>query len=392
MNLLFDDDDFLAVPVKKEPKVTFDDEPISIKKEPSFNHANSVPIKKEPSSIKKTSNGASLPLSNASVLSSATPLAKPRKPRAKETKKRKPYNTKRSRSMDPTLQEMRELNIKSEFEEVTGTSVQPNQPRPEPKRNEDLMPSITEKLFNQRMARSASITDRSTTQAFRIVDELLTQEDEGSYNHRMLSQLEEHIRKMRNASVSLKTGLAHMNDLLMRGKNASKSSTIPIQTPWQLRTEVLDNQEKDYNRYQAEFNKYWAETYMKDKIDSSGLGDDNDIDDEECTRRLLQQRASSFFLGRGSNDIPSYLYNSDHLISRTGSRNPPDILLVGGGDPDTLKFRTHTVIASFCNDLNAGLEMPDIPMCATDAMVPDSTETGINSQDSFPIADPLIFE
>jgi hypothetical protein len=248
------------------------------------------------------------------------------------------------------------------------------------------MPAITEKLFNQRMARSASITDKSTTQAFRIVEELLSQEEEGSYNHRMLSQLEEHVRKMRNGSVSLKTGLAHLNDLLMRGKSASKSASIPIQTPWQLRTEVLDNQQKDWNRLQSDFNIYWASQHMQP------IKKNNNPDDDELIKQLIKQKASSFFLGRGSNDVPSYLYNSDHLISKTGSRNAPDVILVGGGDPDTLKFRTHTVIASFCNDLNAGLEMPDIPMCATDAMVPDTSETGINSQDSFPIADPIVYE
>lgn len=369
---LLDDDDFSSVSIKSEFASSSNAE---IKQEPKRRGRKPAEIKKEVTVQTPSSQ-------------QPTPLIKPRKPRAKETKKRKPYNTKRSRSMDPTLQEMKELNIKSEFEEVSGASVQPNQLRPEPKRNEDLMPVITEKLFNQRMARSASITDRSATQAFRIVEELLSQEEEGSYNYRMLSQLEEHVRKMRNGSVSLKTGLAHLNDLLMRGKNASKSSSIPIQTPWQLRTEVLNNQKKDWNKLQEEFNEYWAQHHLQEQ---TSLNED-EIDDDELVKQLLKQKASSFFLGRGSNDVPSYLYNSDHLISKTGSRNPPDVLLVGGGDPDTLKFRTHTVIASFCNDLNAGLEMPDIPMCATDAMVPDTAETGINSQDSFPIADPVIYE
>jgi hypothetical protein len=85
---LLDDDDYSQITVKSE---IFDDD-ANIKQEPK-RRGRKPAVKQE---VKMAPQPSVMP----------TPLVKPRKPRAKETKKRKPYNTKRSRSMDPTLQEM----------------------------------------------------------------------------------------------------------------------------------------------------------------------------------------------------------------------------------------------------------------------------------------------
>ncbi len=319
--------------------------------------------------------------------SSAIP-DKPKRPRQPETKKRQPYKTKRALSMEGILSEMREMNVKSEFEEIAETPVTSGQIKPEPRRNEDLVPIITEKLFNQRMVRHASNADKAATNCFRIIENMMRNANPGSYDHKMLTNLEKNIRIMRNDTVSLKTGLAHLNTLLMRGKAASKGCAIPIQTPWRLRTETLNNQKTDWEQVQTDFNDFW----VKHVLEMEPHDDEEELTDGALEDKLLRQKASSVFLGRGSNDIPSYIYNSDHLITRTGSGGRPDIILVGGGDPDTLQYRTHTVIASFCNDLNVGLsDFADLPEEASSSMVPDTAETGVNAQDDFPIGDPAVY-
>jgi hypothetical protein len=292
--------------------------------------------------------------------------------------------------MDPLPREMSELGVKSEFDTITEDVTLPlpssSNARPEPPRNKDLTPAITEKLFNKRMVRLVSNTDKATTTVFRLIETLKSQFEFGSYEWRTLALIEKNVKIMRNDTVSLKTGLAHFNTILMRGKDASKSATIPIDTPWSLRTQTLNNKDTDWYNVQAEFNAYWAKHMIERPED-----EEEQLDDDELIDQLCKQKASSFFLGRGSNKVPPCLLNSNHLITKTGSRGQPDVIAVGGGDPDTLPFRYHTVIASMCRDLNDGLEIADLPESASGAMVPDTAETVTGDQKMFPINDPPVY-
>lgn len=327
---------------------------------------------------------------------------KPRKPRKKEEKgSRKPY---RKRAPKPGIQstlrgdDVATIPIKSEF--VRNIKQESQHPmsscassdvplidtfvKPEAKKNEDINATLFSSLFNKRIISDMSVVDESATYLFRKFDELINNTDEDTSDGKLFRMMSEKFKIVYNKTKSIENVLGPFCINLMRGYMSSKMSPIPIQRPWDIRTEVMNNDDKTWSDLQEAVNAYCIHI-QKEK-------ESQDITDEE----LLSQKASSFFAGKAiqQDKMPQYLYNSDWLITATESRGPLEPIIVGGGDIQSSNQRTHTlhtVISSFRGDLNHGIELPDIPMAASKTMELDKQETNMNSQKSLPISDPSVY-
>lgn len=347
---------------------------------------------------------------------------KPRKPRKKEEKgSRKPYKkrapkTPNNTNLQSTLygNNMANIPIKSEFiREITSETAQYSTDIPlmdtfkDPslshaessnaesshssnnttRKNEDINTLLFGSLFNKRIVADMTVADESVTFIFQKLEDCLKTYAEDSIEYKIFKSIEEKFHVVYNKLASIEKVLGPFCINLMRGYNASKMSPIPIQRPWDTRTEILNNESKTFLDLQKAINEYCFH------ISCDQLNEENPTDEE----LLLSQKASSFFTGKSieNDSIPPYLYNSDWLIEATGSsRKEKEKILVGGGDLQSAAHHTHsihTVIPSYRNDLNHGIDLPDIPLNALKVMELDKQEKNINSQKNLPVSDPPSF-
>lgn len=332
---------------------------------------------------------------------------KPRKPRKKEEKgSRKPYRKRTPKIGVQTAthgDNISTVPIKSEFvREITSETNQELYDLPlietfkteaslsssisssSKKNNEDINTLLFSSLFNKRIISDMSVVDESAAFLFRKIDECIKNSEEDSPEERMFRMFEEKLKIIYNKTTSLEKVLGPFCINLMRGYLSSKMSPIPISRPWDIRTEVMNNDSITWMDLQTAVNQFCKEIQIQQ------------YNDEKTDEELLSQKASSFFSGKAitNDNIPQYLFNSDWLIEATESRGAAEKVVVGGGDTNSSNNRTHsvhTVIHSFRGDLNHGIELPDLPLSASKIMELDKQETNMNSQKTLPISDPLKF-
>lgn len=329
---------------------------------------------------------------------------KPRKPRKKEEKgSRKPYRKRIPKvggiqtvsngdnvATIPIKSEfIREIKSESHQQHPMSSCASSDVPlietfKTETKKNEDINTLLFSSLFNKRIISDMSVADESATYLFRKFDELIKNTDEDTSDAKLFRTMEEKFRVVYNKTKSIENVLGPFCINLMRGYMSSKMSPIPIQRPWDIRTEVMNNDDKTWSDLQHAINEYCIHIQRQKESEV--------VTDEE----LLSQKSSSFFTGRSINNdrVPQYLHNSDWLIAATESRGAVEPIITGGGDIDSSNHRTHTVhtiISSFRGDLNHGIELPDMPLAASKTMELDKQETNMNSQKSLPVSDPSVF-
>ena len=313
-------------------------------------------------------------------------LKKPRKPRQEKQEHRKPYQKHKKKP----------INSVSIDPETGGYIIQPNDSDPvenaTPQVSElppvdvrnpaDINQMIFQNFFNKRLLKNTTIMQEKAIELFSILDDLKSRQTTSLLNEtNKVDRMYDLFKIFHNRFVSLEKNLGSFLIKIMRGFLASKISPIPIQTPWNLRTEVMNHENKSWIELQREINDFYNTINNRNYVESA-------VTDED----LLAQKATSFFLGRGcdSSKIPGFIYNSEWLNTATGARGDPEMIIVGGGSAETSSMRTHTVIASFRNDLNAGLQLPDAPMTAMRVMTQDKQGVGVNTQRSLPVCDSTV--
>jgi len=321
-------------------------------------------------------------------------LKKPRKPRQEKKEKRNPYKKHQKKPpndlvIDPdTGQYMIKFptsDISLSNNEITESNADNADNQMFPKKSEDTNQMLFNNFFNKRLIKNVDVIEQSSLTIFRTIDSLKASDYicENEEIEKKILDIQNHFQVLYNRFISLEKNLGSFLIKILRGYLSSKICPIPIQTPWQLRTEVMDNENKTWIDLQRQINLFF------NTINNTEYASQEVSDDE-----MLQQKTSSFFLGRGADTtkIPSFIYNSDWLVTETGSRGNPDVIVVGGGTSDHVSNRTHTVISSFRNDMNHGLQLPDIPTNATRIMTQDKQGIGINTQRDLPICDSNIFQ
>lgn len=328
-------------------------------------------------------------LSNTSLQNNVI-LKKPRKPRQEKQAKRKPYKKHQKKVVksvvvDPEsgkymIQPDDEEGQNNDIPEASLAGATLNDDANASKKNENFNQQIFNNFFNKRLIKNTSIIDESALKCFRILD-MLREYNEFNEKPELMSKIEDldnNFKILYNRFESLEKNLGGFLIKLLRGYMASKICPIPIQTPWALRTEVMDNE-----------NKTWMDLQRQIDLFVNFITNANYQCEELTDEELLKQKTSSFFLGRGadSTKIPPYIYNSEWLITDTGAKGDIETIIVGGSSSDQISKRTHTICPSFRNDLNAGLQLPDIPNIAATIMQQDKKGVGINTQDILPVCD-----
>lgn len=326
---------------------------------------------------------------------------KPRKPRKKEEKgSRKPYRPRKPKNNNLQTtsygDSMINVPIKQEFaSDLTSSEHQSNQDIPiietiktesSEKRTEDIESLLFDHLFNKRIISDMNVVDEAVTFIFKKLEECMDKYSKDSEEYKTFETLNSKFSIVYNKLVSIEKSLGPLCINLLRGYSASKMSPIPIQRPWDTRTEVLNNQDQTFLDLQKAINDYCLHIKQTELLQT-------ELTDEE----LLNQKASSFFLGQSTtqNNVPQYLYNSDWLIDATGSsKKEREKIIVGGGDLQSADQHTHSiysVILSYRGDLNHGIDLPDLPIAASSVMELDKKETNVNSYRNFAITDPSEF-
>lgn len=311
---------------------------------------------------------------------------KPRKPRQEKQEHRKPYQKHKKKpantiTIDPETGGYVIQPEESDVPEVVNPHAA-EMPPTDVRNPSDINQMLFKEFFNKRLTKNTTIMQESAIEMFRIIDDLKAKQTILSLNEKVkIDKLHDLFKVFYNRFVSLEKNLGSFLIKIMRGFLASKISPIPIQTPWNLRTEVMNHENKTWIDLQREINDFYNTVNNKSYAEE-------EVPDEE----LLKQKPTSFFLGRGcdSSKIPPFIYNSEWLNTATGARGDPDMIVVGGGSSETSIMRTHTVISSFRNDLNAGLQLPDAPMTAMRVMTQDKQGVGVNTQRSLPVCDSTV--
>lgn len=326
-------------------------------------------------------------LSNTSLQDNVK-LKKPRKPREEKHEKRKPYQ-KHKKKLQNTIYtdpETGKLMINPEEHEQTDEVSEPaslaesSNNADQTSKKDTFQQQMFNNFFNKRLIKNTSAIDESAIIIFRIIDYLKDSKKfiEEPELQLKIQELHDNFKVLYNRFDSLEKNLGSFLIKILRGYMASKICPIPIQTPWALRTEVMANE-----------NQTWIDLQRQIDLFFNMMVNSQYQCEERSDEDLLKQSTSSFFLGRGADasKIPPYIYNSEWLITDTGSKGDIETIIVGGGQNDQSFKRTHTICASFRNDLNAGLQLPDIPNIAATIMQEDKKGIGINTQDILPVCD-----
>ena len=311
-------------------------------------------------------------------------LKKPRKPRQEKQPHRKPYQKHKKKpinsiTIDPqTGRYIIDPTDPDAPENTAGTQTS-EMPPMDVRNPADINKMIFQNLFNKRLMKNITVMEENAIIIFNDIDDLKSLKASlPAHVNSKIDRIHQAFKVFHNRFNSLEKNLGDFNTKVVRGYGMSRSCPIPIQTPWALRTEVMNNENTTWVDVQKAINDSYKLVSNKDFVAS-------EIPDEE----LLKQKASSFFLGRGADasKVPGFILNSEWLNTATGARGDPDMIIVGGGSKDTSIMRTHTVISSFKNDLNAGLNLGDIAMPAVRVMTQDKLGAGVNTQRTLPVCD-----